>query len=336
MQTVSGSLSIYLPAEDTYVAPQNGPRKAPGDPGTTEQFTLPNYIYIFIMKKGVGDTWTLWKPIIETATDGEWTKKRYVGPLQTTGDSIYQYNKEFNELLAVGETNFAGRVYAIASAVPLEFGKTLDKEHITSLSDLLNLKFDVSSVKTNVQNIYSTPYNYLLGDTLYYCSFKASQKVPHVNLMLYHVAAKVDITWNVADSARIKKDGVNPIRLTQMDVCNLYTDSSYCFRPMENSSGASPLAPAAGKGDTLNLVSSTDEGLWWEGRSYFYTIPYTCTGKAGYYPLQMKMATNDSTKYYQPTIYLNIENDTTFVPWMRATFNLKKPLTEGTDTKTVD
>ena len=142
--------------------------------------------------------------------------------------------------------------------------------------------------------------------------------------------------WNVADSARVKAAGVNPIRLTRMDACNLFNGSAFCFKPMENSSGASPLDPSAGTGDTINLVSASDEGLWWEGRSYFYTIPYTTTGKAGYFPLQMRMETNESAAYYRPTIYLQVNTTSPFVPWLRATFNLNRQLTAGTDTKTVN
>ena len=330
-QKVSFPLSICLPAEETgMMINGTGPRKVMGDPGTTEQFALPNYIYILIMKQKPDKSWELWQAITRTpATSGGWTKKRYVGLLPTTGDSIYQYNEEFDLLLENGKFN--GRVYAIASAVELDFNKDLDGSGITSLADAENLKFNSGLVQANIQDIYSTPCNFI-PDTAYYGSFSSVYaKVPHLNLMLYHVAAKVDITWSVADSARVKAAGVNPIRLTHMDACNLFNDSAFCFKPMKNVETSKVTTT-----DSVHIVTRTDEGLWWEGRSYFYTIPYTTTGKAGYFPLQMKMATNDSTKYCCPTIYLNVENDTTFVPWLRATFNVKKPLTATTPEITVD
>ena len=203
------------------------------------------------------------------------------------------------------------------------------------MSDLETLMFAVSStVQENMQHLYSTPYNYEVNDA-YYGSFSSeTQIVPHLNLMLYHVAAKVDITWHVADTMRILANKAEAVRLTQMDVCNLFNDSSYCFKPMENSSGATPLAPAAGKGDTLNIVSPTDEGLWWEGRSYFYTIPYTITGEPNYFPLQLLMRTNDSEgSGYQLTLKQPIDTTGTFVPWIRGNIRLTQALSNTTDTK---
>lgn len=42
--------SIYLPAETT--VRRQGPRRVMGDPGKTETFSLPNYIYIFVFQDG--------------------------------------------------------------------------------------------------------------------------------------------------------------------------------------------------------------------------------------------------------------------------------------------
>lgn len=180
-------------------------------------------------------------------------------------------------------------------------------------------------MQQNLQNIYSTPHNYIV-DEKYYGAFESTEddNVPIVFLLLYHVAAKVDIKWNVADSVRIKANPAEAVRLTYMKACNMFNGNAYCFKPMSNTA-AEPVTST----DSVTIITPADEGLWWEGRSYFYTIPYTTPGRAGHFPLQMKMGTNDSTKYYKPTIYLNIENDTTFVPWLRVNFNLTQPLTEG-------
>lgn len=332
-QEVTFPISICLPADEIYSARMGGPRRVMGDPGSTEEFLLPNYIYIIIMKETDADTWTVWEVIKITATESDWVKKRYVGSLHTTGDSIYQYSHEVDRLLS--SEKFDGRVYAVASAVELSFNKALTNVGIASKSDLLTLTFDASSetVQQNLQNIYSTPYNYEIADKYYGCFSSNNAKVPHVNLMLYHVAAKVDITWDVADSARVNRAGIDPIRLTRMDACNLFAGNAYCFKPMENSSGsASPLTTS----DTITIVSAGDEGLWWEGRSYFYTIPYTTTAKSSYFPLQMRMETNESGDMYTPTIYMQIDKSNPFVPWLRATFNIKKQLTAGSEDKIVD
>ena len=334
-QKVTLPLSICLPIEETYAQPSGSPLRIMGDPGTTEKFLLPNYVYIIIMKqdKDVPANWTLWRTISRTPTNEDWTKKRYVGLLQTTGDSIYEYNQEIDLFLPT--ERFNGRVYAIASAIELSFDHTLDDSGITSLSDVENLQFNsgADNVQENLQHIYSTPCTYEPDGENYYGSFSRTQRVPHVKLLLYHVASKVDITWNVAEAKRINKADVSAaVRLTSMKACNLYNGYAYCFKPMENKQ-ATKLNPSAGKGDTITIVNPGDEGLWWEGRSYFYTIPYTLSsgGSQTHYPLQMEMETNGSGNKYRPTIYLEVNTASPFVPWLRATFNLNNPLTAKTD-----
>ena len=322
------SLSICLPVEESFVPAGGGPLRVMGDPGTTERFELPSYVYIIIMKKAAGDPdWSLWEARRLTPSEGDWTKKRYVGLLQTTGDSIYEYNHEID--LTLPSNRVDGRVYAIASAVELSFNCALTAGELNTLDKVETLTFNsgASGIQENLQHIYSTPYNYMPDGVRYYGSFEKEQKVPHVSLLLYHVAAKVDINWFVDEEKRSK---TNMLRLTKMDACNLFNGNAFCFKPMENSLPALPTTT-----DSVHIVTRTDEGLWWEGRSYFYTIPYTTTGKTGYYPLQMQMETNESGAIYKPTVYLEVNTTSPFVPWLRATFNINNPLEERTEDKTV-
>ena len=322
------SLSICLPVEESFAPAGGGPLRVMGDPGTTERFELPSYVYIIIMKKAAGDPdWSLWEARRLTPSEGDWTKKRYVGLLQTTGDSIYEYNHEID--LTLPSNRVDGRVYAIASAVELSFNRALTAGELNTLDKVETLTFNsgASGIQENLQHIYSTPYTYMPDGVRYYGSFEKEQKVPHVSLLLYHVAAKVDINWFVDEEKRSK---TNMLRLTKMDACNLFNDYAFCFKPMENSLPALPTTT-----DSVHIVTRTDEGLWWEGRSYFYTIPYTTTGKTGYYPLQMQMETNESGAIYKPTVYLGVNTSSPFVPWLRATFNINNPLAAGTAEKTV-
>lgn len=323
-------LSICLPANEVQSA-RYAPaaRRAIGDPGTRELFLFPHHLYIIVMKQDE-DTkaWTVWETIDRTLKDADWKPTRYVGLLPTMGDSIYQYTEQINLLLSSSD-HFKGRVYAIASAEPLSFNKALSSSGITSMNDLLDLTFNTSEIQSSLQHIYSSPYN-LTQNGDYYGSFNSNfQRVPYVNLLLYHVAAKVDIKWNVQEEKRIPGEGV---RLTYMVARNLFNGNAYCFKPMRNES-ATKLATGA----TVKITEN-DEGLWWEGRSYFYTIPYTITddGKQ-YYPLQMTLKTNGSTGTgYQPTLNLRVDTTAKFVPWLRANFNLTAPLEDETETKTVD
>lgn len=330
-QKVGLPISICLPASEVKAA-QYAPRRAMGDPGTTESYLFPHHLYFIVMRQVDATTWTLWKQEHRTLEDEDWIAKHYVGLLPTMGDSIYQYTEEIDLLLAAGD-QFVGHVYAIASAVELSFNT--DLKDIASMSQLLNLTFNTAdeTIQNNLQHIYTSPYNLEL-DGAYYGSFDSRyQKVPYVNLLLYHVAAKVDITWYVEESARLNKEGKNvALRLTQMDALELFNRPAYCFKPMRNE-----LATKLTDGyDLTDIVTVADEGLWWEGRKYFYTIPYTVTGAPNYFPLQMKMETNASGNYYLPTLKLKIDTTAVFVPWLRANFNIKVPLAAGEAEKIVN
>lgn len=324
-------VSISLPVEDSYNPYQVAGRRSIGDPGTTERFAFPRHIYFFVLKYN-GATWSIWHKEHLEPLEEDWTPKHYFGRLQSIGDSIFEYNEQINLLLAAEK--FAGEVFAIASPNELVFNTPFAS--IETADQVRNLQFSTADpdTKANLHNIYSTPYNYELSGSYYGAFSSIYQRVPHIDLMLYHVAAKVDITWYVDENNRINKDNpASAVRLTSLKACNLFNGYAYCFKPMKNVVGSAPLAT----GDTIEIVKRTDEGLWWEGRSYFYTIPYTTTavGKENYFPLQMQMETNASGNYYRPTLYLEIDPTATFVPWLRADFNLNQPLSAGTDTKVV-
>lgn len=334
MQRVGMPISICLPVEQMqrpYAAPA---RRVIGDPGTTESFLFPHHLYFVVMKQKNDKSWVLWHYEHRTLTDGDWKAQHYVGLLPTSGDSIYQYTKEIELLLASSE-KFVGQVYAIASAEELSFNKNLAE--VTNLTDLLNVTFDASSatIQQKLQHIYSTPYN-LKTSGSYYGSFSSiNQRVPHVSLLLYHVAAKVDLQWKVEESHRVDPlIPANGVRLTYMEARRLFNGNAYCFKPLRNEL---PSLPETGY-TLANIVRPTDEALWWEGRSYFYTIPYTVTGAPGYFPIQMRLCTNGTSveNAYRPTINLGIDTSAVFVPWMRVTFNLTNPLEDKAETKTVE
>ena len=329
-------VSLCIPMSSEFYSHRSAARRIPGDPGKTEMFALPSYAYIFVLIYQ-DSKWKMLDIFEEIIPDEEWNPTHYIGLYKTEGDSIYHYTKKL-QIMLEGQ-NVTGRAYAIASPVPLVFNKTLNSSAITDLDDLLELKIDISDDDTrdNLHNIYTTPYNYELSSVYYGTFDNNNTNVAPLNLLLYHIAAKVDITWNVDDEKRVNREHPeDAIRLTSMKACNLFNGNAYCFKPMENSSGASPLAPEAGTGDTITLVRPSDEGLWWEGRSYFYTIPYTTTadGKGNYFPLQMEMETNGSGDKYRPTIYMEVNKSQPFVPWLRATFNINNLLEDETDEKT--
>ena len=325
-QRLTLPVALCLPAEEVRL-PMN---RLPGDPGTTEQFLLPNYVYIIVMKKVAG-VWSPWEVITKTLTEDDWEKKRYTGLLQTSGDSIYQYNEEIDLLL--NNEGFEGSVFAVASAVELTFTPALNA--LTDSASVANLTINVgtTTMQQNLQHIYSSPYNYL-RDGKYYGSFSSiTQRVPRVNLLLYHIAAKVDLQWSVPADKRINTDDpAEAVRLTYLGAQNLFNGEALVFRPMENEKPAVLTSGYA----IPNIVTAADEGMWWEGRAYFYTIPYTVTGNTDYFPLQLQLRTNGSEDTYRPTLEMNIAGSSVFVPWLRAQFNLTTPLADKAETLVVD
>ena len=325
--SMSLPVTISLPMENTYA--QRLIRRSIGDPGKDERFARPKHVYFFVLKYD-GENWSVWHKEHREPADEDWTPKRYSGSLSTSGDSIYEYNRPINLLLS--NEKFEGQVFVIASAKELEFNTPFAS--ITTADQVRNLQFNVAEPNTNanLQDIYSSPYNYEVNGS-YYGSFSSIyQKVPHVNLMLYHVAAKVDIKWSVAESLRINKDHPeNAIRLTYMKAKNLFNGYAYCFKPMKNERAA-----ILATGDVVSIITPLDEGLWWEGRAYFYTIPYTVTDNPSYFPLQMEMSTNGSSDKYRPTLNMQVNTSSPFVPWMRAMFNINTKLEDKSETKIID
>lgn len=348
VQTVTFPISFCLPASEVYGAGAPSLR-AFGDPGTTEQFALPQYLYIFIVKyvgsgeegKATLTNWQVWKVLAKTPTEEQWEKKHYTGAYANVGDSIFQYTEEIILLLNGG--SFDGRVYAVASAVPLTLPALTEEE--STLADVLGMQFSFTgtaedfknsnSVVNNLQNIYSTPYNYKY-DGEYYGSFFATQNVPHLDLLLYHVAAKVDLMWNVKENLR------GDVKISYIAAEHLYDGPCYVFKPTENAPDVSGTDGRYASGYKKAVVSNLNVGTQWNGRAYFYTIPYK--NSSNEFPLQVEMLKNgdspeispvppadkptdrDVKDYYHLIQNTSMPADAVFLPWIRCQMKINKEL----------
>lgn len=362
-------ISFCLPADEVYGA-MGAPmregenpetvRSAPefrafGDPGTTEQFALPQYLYIFIVKyegSGEGDKadltkWKVWQMKVRSfddeagandaekkeAWEAKWVKKHYTGAYANVGDSIFQYTEEIILLLNGG--SFDGQVYAVASAVPLTLPALTEEE--STLADVLGMQFSFTgtaedfensnSVVNNLQNIYSTPYNYNGNGVAYYGSFFAAQNVPHLDLLLYHVAAKVDLMWNVREDLR------GSVKISYIAAENLYDGPCYVFKPTENVVAAEVYS----SGYTKEILKEATPcpGTQWNGRKYFYAIPYkNSDSPTPHYPLQLRLQKGGDSptgaNYYSKVVKTDIPE--VWTSWIRgqisintATYNMPTP-----------
>ena len=320
-------ISISIPVEE-YID-----SRAMGDPGTYEHFELPSYIYIYLVSTDhLGN-----QELIDIAEplDGTWTKTRLGASLYPTeGDSIYTYDGEF--VLDLPDDRSIGRVFVAVTSFPFanitqSNGSTLEERVMNTTVDLpARVAGGTDHGHDYLRNIYSTPYNLLNVDGNYYGTVRYYTTTrPVLNLILYHVAAKLDIVWNVASN----DDQGDPLHqrlwLSDLELRNLKAKNCLLFRPMENTTL---------DGDTYNEGTSADApftgiinvGNQWYGRHAFYVIPYSLTsGSDNYYPVNIQVWKNGDTRQHSGNGYRPDEirvpvtsgTNTVFTPWMRGFFN---------------
>lgn len=309
--TVQMPVSLVLPAEAIET------RALPGDPGSWEKFNQPKHLYLFVVLQGNLDGVTNAVGIFQEyqPLNGSWVKTA------VNGDSVYKYAGNIQVSIPEGDRT-QGAVYAATSYTPL----TLDNAP-TEGTSYASWDAAINAVKAvtftpadynNLQDIYSSPYNLkidddnnqLTPDNYYGTVQDVASTQPNVdNLMLFHVAAKVDLLWNVAD--KVQSD----IRLTEMTVNGL-SRTGYLFRPNENG------VPAHDA--TYTRAIPINIGNQWDGRAYFYAIPYSNGTK---YPLTLDLkADGQPDKTGVAGVALDIpytlSTENPYTHWMRGNITI--------------
>ena len=197
-------VNLAIPANDaSLTAGAAGAKatRAEGDPGTYEKFQLPTHLYIYIVNTALdNNTKTVLTPEGMDQTNGYTLKAGNWVKLVTTDnskDSVYTYTGEIR--IIIPEDRLTGTVYAAMSSVPITVSFTgTDIEDATfTLSDEAK-----SHEGEALKNLYSSPYN-LKADGKYYGivnDYRSNN--PHINMVLYHTAAKLDLQWNVDASVQ--------------------------------------------------------------------------------------------------------------------------------------
>lgn len=302
---VKMSVRLTIPAGDGYGT------RAIGDPGAYERFELPRHLYLYIVSTKLDDT----KELIAFGSDyhqqldeSQWVKDvNPAGGFPSVGDSLYRYGGQLSVLLPIDRKSAV--VYAVLSAKELTIGTptTIAPENLTFTVEPKGGDYDY------LRDIYSTPYN--LGkngsvvtvDNEYYGNVaNYTSNVPSLNLMLYHVAAKIDVTWNIASEAQ------SLIRMTSVRFRRLMNENTVTangvgkamiFRPTENVvTSATPL------GRELSVSTTSDVERYFYGRRYIYTIPYKYDDA-----YRVSMSFNNT---YNPTFY-TVPQSPVFTPWIR-------------------
>ena len=241
LETVEMPVSISIPAEG-FVNPTDvgigneepastlAVTRALGDPGTYEQFHLPQYIYLFLCNESTNGTKSVIYQKIEIP-DNELTSS-WEKTVSGT-DSIYTYKGNVSINLPINRIK--GKIYAAASYIPLhtnnasssmaedtksnhlsfncerpsKFGDSNPREYINESKTytdatygtedaVKNIIFSNITLRNNMQDVYSTPYNKKDTNGDYYGTITDyASNVPNINIVLYHVATKVDVQWSI-------------------------------------------------------------------------------------------------------------------------------------------
>ena len=269
--------------------------RAMGDPGTYEHFGYPRYFYVYVVgftaaegdyPESSGGTVCPLKDAsdndinrVDVGTDpSKWLHYLMtVDPPQTLLDSIYGCTQTvIFKLPSDAITKL--RFYVAASPTPLkhdghELGVKVDDDDQVlkagnTESDVLNLMFDVDDdLKGHLQDLYSSPYNYRPLTSpytgLYYYTITDPTKSEDITRIIYHVASKVDVKWNVAEEQQ------DNFCISYVQARKLKKKNCLLFRPTENAWTAADESD----NDSKDLMDD-DVARQWYGRQYFYTIPY--------------------------------------------------------------
>lgn len=218
--------------------------RALGDPGTYEQFHLPRYIYLFLCNESTNGTKSVIYQKIEIPNNeltSSW-EKTVLG-----NDSIYTYKGNVSINLPLNRSK--GKIYAAASYIPLhttnaspsmqedgesnhlsfncdrpsQFGdpnyqreyinesKTYTDANYGTEDAVKNIIFSNITLRNNMQDVYSTPYNKKDANGDYYGTITDyASNVPNINIVLYHVATKVDVQWSIDENYQGTADWAVP------------------------------------------------------------------------------------------------------------------------------
>lgn len=348
-QTVEVKMTICLQSDMAVTT------RAMGDPGTYEHFEFPQYFYIYAvgftdpggdyleasggtvcpLKDGDNDV----NRIDMGNSESNWARYLMtVDPPQTLMDSIYGSTRSLSIPVPEGITKM--RFYVAASAVPLkryvggewkELGvgdqvlRAANNEY-----DVLGLMFDVDdALKEKLHCVWSSPYNYRPASSpyngeYYYTINNPSQPVD-ITRIIYHVATKVDLDWNVVKAMQPS------VQISYIEAQGLKDRDCLLFKPTENADNTATSSYS-------QELMSDDVGQQWYGRRYFYCIPYAETFNVKLHMLKLPdgKTTDPAPGGYNLTLQKSMAGFTVFTPWLRADLRFSSGMGYGTVTQSLD
>ena len=284
--------------------------RAEGDPGTYEKFQLPKYLYIYLINTSINEKETkVHMPEGMDLTDGysldskKWTKTT---TQDNNKDSIYTYTDQIR--IIIPENRKMGVVYAAMSTVPIKVtytGNDVADATFTFGSDVAGKESEA------LKNLYSSPYN-LMKDNHYYGTVSDyNSNSPYINMVLYHVASKLDVQWNVDTSVQEK------VKLSQITLTGL-SRGGKLFKPLEN------MASSSSTSTTYSETFTINEGSQWYGRHATYVIPVKQSDGTYQFPMTLTNRESGKENEITATAKPSTTANTVFVPWIYGTVKVTK------------
>lgn len=254
-------------------------------------------------------------------------------------DGLYVYQGHLSINLPLNRKE--GRVYVVASNLELDNSGTYNlvtdvsswKSH-TDVEDSVTFT-NQSDLRSNMQNLYSSPYNLKNNEGNYYGTIKDyASNVPHIDMVLYHVATKIDLQWTIDEQFQGTKEWVqekkkkngsddtmrstpdntskdyNKVFFSYIEARLLPKEKLPIFKPMNvtSSSGTFDAAFLGKEVDTGNkdsqnrkeyyqvLPEEEKSGMYY-GRKVIYVMPKLVTPSSGdyYYDITLKILVNNYT-----------------------------------------
>lgn len=301
VQTVTMTIPIEVYSSNNEVTSRAARQ---GDPGNAVVFEQPLYLYVYACvyeKDGSSSSYELLTETITPAASGEddsktkWTlmgedteNERWTKNVDVT----FKITKEFD-----GTDNLkVSRVYAIASredlgsdgkkVLPTDYTSTTAKSTVESMT--LNLSGFTSA---KLRDIYSTPLDDRNNGVITSTTNNNVTTLTCSTVRLYHVAAKVDFTWEVASDkqsttelASITCTGLpttckvfEPTNNPTTDASGTATNTGTCLVLGTKSSSSTSTTPSPS--DPVNELNA---GNKWLGRAYAFMLQPPSTGEINY------------------------------------------------------
>ena len=354
LETVEMPISISIPAEG-FVNPTDvgigndepastlAVTRALGDPGTAETFALPQYLYIYLVSTSSSNsTQVIFKK--QEVNPEDWKLSTSGGNTNdhfSAKDGLYVYQGHLSINLPLNRKE--GRVYVVASNLDLDDSGTEKKYNlVTDVSSWSSSKevedgvtfTNQSSLRNNMQNLYSSPYNLKNKDDKYYGTIKDyASNVPHIDMVLYHVATKIDLQWTIDeqfqgtkawekevktsnssdDTMRSTTDNTskdyNKVFFSYIEARLLPKENLPIFKPMNVTNGTGTFdasflgkevdtgnKDSQGRKEYYQELPETEKSGMYYGRKVIYVMPKLVTSSSGdYYDITLKMLVNNYT-----------------------------------------